>query len=125
MKQSHFTLKDFNPDNWHLYVEKPEEDFSAEKNYAVIQETIEEYEKMRYGVDEKVQIAAADRADILASFAKYKLDLGGEKKIEEWLGKKRMNEIYGEKLVEKIRLMESIKKLNRAKGNTKFENFYL
>ena len=113
-------ITDFNPDNWHLYVEKPDENFSPEHNKAVIRETLEEYEKLRYGVDEKVQEAAADRADILSSFAKYKLDLGGEKQIEQFLGKKRMNEIYGEKLVEKLKMMDSIRKLNLARGNTKF-----
>lgn len=124
MSQKHFTITDFNEDNWHLYNLEPDPDFSPEHNYAVIRETIEDYEKMRYGIDEKVQAAAEDRADILAAFAKYKLDLGGEKKIEQFLGKKRMNEIYGEKLLEKIRMMESIKRLNKAKGNDKFEDYY-
>lgn len=125
MKQKHFAITDFHEDNWHLYEIEPDPDFSPEHNYAVIQKTIEDYEKMRYGIDEKVQRAAEDKADILASFAKYKLDQGGEKKIEQFLGKKRMAEIYGEKLLEKIRLLESTKRLNEAKGNDKFKDYYL
>lgn len=104
---------------------KPDPDFSPEHNYAVIRGTIEKYEKMRYGVADTVRANAEDRADILASFAKYKLDLGGEKKIEQFLGKKRMAEIYGEKLIEKLKMLESTKRLNKVKGNTKFEDYYL
>lgn len=109
----HFNLGDFSSDNYHLYVEKPDPNFSPEHNFAVIQETIDEYEKNRYGVNEKVQDAAADRADILASFAKYKLDNGGEKKLEQWLGKKRLAEIYGEQLTEKLRLLKASEQLKK------------
>jgi len=119
MKQKHFTLKDFHSDNYHLYNEEPDADFSPEHNYAVIQSTIDEYEKLRYGIDDKVRAASEDKADILASFAKYKLDIGGERQIEAFLGKKRMDEIYTEELKEKIRLLEMTKKLERAKGKTR------
>jgi len=115
MKQSHFTLTDFSEDNWHLYEIEPDPDFSPEHNYAVIQDTIDEYEKLRFGLSDKVVKDSEDKADILASFATYKLDLGGGKSIEEYLGKARMNEIYGEKLLEKIRVMESTKRLKEIK----------
>lgn len=106
-------ITDFNPDNWHLYVEKPDPDFSPEHNRAVIQETLDEAEKRRKGVSDKTKQASENIGDILASFAKYKFDLGGGKKIEDYLGKKRMAEIYGEKLLEKLRLIESANKLKQ------------
>jgi hypothetical protein len=115
MKQAHYKLEDFSQDNWKLYVAEPDPDFSPEHNYAVIQETIDDYEHLRYGLSEKVKANSEDRADILASFAKYKLDLGGEKSIEQFLGKKRMNEIYGEQLLEKLRIMKSAEKLKKGK----------
>lgn len=121
----HLKLTDFSKDNYHLFVEKPDPNFSAKKNYAVINETIKEYEKTRYTVDAVVVKNAGDRADILASWTKYKLDEGGGKQLEEWLGKSWMARIYGEKLMEKIRIMDSVRKLNKSRGNTKFENFYL
>jgi hypothetical protein len=120
----HFQLKDFHPDNYHLYVEKPDPNFSAKKNYAVIQETIKEYDKMYYGIDPKVAAAAADRADILTSYGIYRFGRG-TKKIEGYLGKHWMAKIYGEKLMEKIKIMDTIRKLNRAAGNTKFLDYYL
>ena len=113
MNQKHISVKDINPDNWHLYVEKPDENFSPEHNRAVIQETLDEAEKLRKGVSDKTRAASENVGDILASFAKYKLDLGGGKQIEQYLGKKRMAEIYGEKLVEKLRLIEAAKKLKQ------------
>lgn len=125
MRHGHYQLTDFSKDNYRLYVEKPDPNFSPERNYAVIKGVITDYEQMRYTINPIVVKSAGDRADILASFAKYKLDIGGGKQIEEWLGKERMAEIYGEKLMSKIRIMETVKRLNRAKGNTKFESFYL
>lgn len=117
MSKKHFDITDFSSDNYRYYVEKPDPDFSPEHNYAVIQQTIDEYEQMRNGLTDKTKAASEDRADILASFAKYKLDQGGEKKVEEWLGKQRINELYGEALLEKIRIMESVSKFKKIKGN--------
>lgn len=116
MKSQHISIEDFNKDNWHLFVDKPDPDFSPEHNRAVIQQTIDEYEKLRYGVADKTKRDSQDRADILASFAKYKLDLGGEKKIEGYLGKARMRELYGEKLFQKVKMLESVKRLSKVKG---------
>ncbi len=121
----HLTIEDFSPDNLRSYVEKPDSSFSRQRNYHVINQVIAENDKMQRQLSDGVRKAAGDAADILTSFAKYKLDLGGEKKIEGWLGKERMARIYGPKLLEKIRMMEIIRTKNRANGNTKFENFYL
>lgn len=124
--KAHLELKDFSSDNYHLLIEKPEKNFSPKRNYEVIKGVLAENDKMQRCINPKVARNAGNVADILASFAKYKLDIGGEKKIEGWLGKSWMNKIYGEKLLEKIRIMDSIKKLNKAKGNTLFGgNFYL
>ncbi len=124
--KAHLELKDFSPDNYHLLIEKPDKNFSPRRNYAVIAGVLAENDKMQRSVHPKVQKNAENVADILASFAKYKLDVGGEKKIEGWLGKSWMNKIYGEKLLAKIRVMDSIRKMNIAKGNTMLGgNFYL
>lgn len=116
MQKQHFSIQDFSEDNYKYYVEKPDADFSPEHNYAVIQQTIEEYEKLRFGVADKVKDASSDRADILSSFAKYKLDNGGEKKIEQFLGKARMKQIYGDRLFEKVKMLESTNRLKKVKG---------
>lgn len=125
MAKKHLSLQDFSPDNYKLYIEKPDKNFSKERNYAVIDQVLKENAEMQIKVDDQVKKAAGNVADILAHFAKYKLDIGGGKQIEQYLGKHWMSKIYGEKLIEKIKMREEIVKHNRAKGNTKFLNYYL
>ncbi len=125
-EKAHLELKDVHPVNYPALVEKPDKNFSPKRNYAIIAQVLAENDKMQNRVDPRVVKNAGNVADILASFAKYKLDIGGGKQLEGWLGKQWMTKIYGEKLIEKIRIMDSIKKLNKAKGNTMFGgNFYI
>ncbi len=99
--------------------------FSPERNRQVINQVIVENDKMQRQLHDKVEKNAGNVADILASFAKYKLDLDGGKQLEQWLGKSWMTKIYGDKLIEKIRRFDEIQKENILKGNTKFKNYYL
>lgn len=122
---NHLTLADFSPDNYQSYVEKPDPSFSRQRNYQIIEAVLAENDKMQRELKDEVKKAAGDVADILTSFAKYKLDIGGEKQLEEWIGREWMKKIYGDKLLEKIRMAEVIREQNRKRGNTKFENFYL
>ena len=121
----HLALKDIHPDNWHLYQEKPDRNFSPQRTEVIINQVLKENDEMQTKVRDSVQKNAGNVADILASFAKYKLDEGKGKQIEEWLGPHWMAKIYGDKLIEKIRMAEILKDDNRKKGNTKFSNFYL
>src|SRR5258708_4433466 len=99
----HLTLAQINPDNLRYYVKKPDSDFSAERNYKVIEEVIAENDRMQTKLNGEVKENAGNVADILAHFAKYKLDQGGGKKLEGYLGKHWQTKIYSEKLIEKIR----------------------
>ena len=119
----HLTLFDFSPDNQRLVVEN--KNYSPAKNYAVIDQVLAENDKMQTELDDKVKENAGNVADILTSFAKYKLDRGEEKKFEQWMGKSWMTRIYGDKLIEKIRMREAIQAENKRKGNSKFEDYYL
>ncbi len=65
-----------------------------------------------------------DRIDILSSYARHALG-GGEKKLEEFVGRDWMKKIYGEKILEKLRVADSIRRVNLVNGNTKFKDFYL
>lgn len=125
MKSKHFGLEDMSADNYHLYVKDPSKTFSPEKNYKLVNDTIKEYEIMRFGTDPELIEKSGEVADILASFAKFKLDQGKGGTIETYLGREGMRKVYGEKLMAKIQVMDSIKKLNKARGNTKFEDYYL
>lgn len=124
----HLELKDINPDNYRLLVDKPDPDFSYQKNYATIKKFLADNDKLQDPnyIDPEVEKNAGNIADILASFAKYKLDIGKGKKLEEWLGKYELTKIYGEKLIEKIKVMDSVQRLNQARGNTLYGGqFYL
>lgn len=122
--ENHFQLKDFHKDNYHLLVEKPDSTFSAKRNYAVIQGTIDKYRKMRFGINPKVTKAAEDRADILASYGIYRFNKG-TKSFDDYMGQGWEKKVYSEKLLRKIKVMDSIRKLNIARGNTKYKDYYL
>ena len=118
MADKHLTLKDFSDDNYKCYVEKPDKNFSPQRNYSVIKSVLAENDKMQRKLDPRVEKNAGNAADILASFAKYKLDIGGGKQLEEWLGPHWMTKIYSDKLIEKIKMHEAIARINKERGNT-------
>lgn len=81
---------------------------------------------MQTKLNEEVKKNAGNIADILTSFAKYKLDIGGGKQLEQWLGRENLNALYSERLKEKMRMFEIIKAQNLRNGNTLYGgNFYL
>lgn len=122
----HLELADFSEDNYRYIVEVPDKNFSRQRNYKVIQGVIEENDRMQTQLNKEVEKNAGNVADILSSFAKYKLDLGGGKQIEQWLGREWMKRIYGDKLLDKMRQMEIIRAKNLSRGNTLYGgNFYL
>ena len=118
MISGHLELKDIDPSNYRLI--SKDKDYSYQKNYAVVKRFLKEQDRLQDPnyIDSKVRDNAGDIADILASFAKYKLIDGKGKQLEQWLGKERLTRIYGERLVEKLRVMDSVKRLNLARGNT-------
>jgi hypothetical protein len=118
LNSDHLQLADFNPVNRQRYVEKPDRNFSAQRNYQIIQETINDNEKWQLAADRKLERKVGNTADMLASYGMYRLGRGGTKKVEDYLGKDLMAKIYGEKLMSKLRVMDSIRKLNLQQGNT-------
>lgn len=113
------------PDNFRYYQREPSPTFHPEKNYQLMRDTIKEYEEMRYGTSPELIEKSGEVADVLAGFAKFKLDQGKGGTIETYLGKETLYKLYGDKLASKIKIVESIRKLNQRKGNTKFEDYYL
>lgn len=126
MIDNHLELKDIDPSNYRLI--SKDKNYSYQKNYAVVKRFLKEQDRLQDPsyIDRKVNDNAGDIADVLASFAKYKLDIGGGKHIEEWLGKERLGRIYGERLVEKLKVMDSVRRLNLSRGNNLYGgNFYI
>lgn len=121
----HLTLKDVLPEDYRWIMGTPDPGFSPERNYAVLRKVIAENDKLQYAIDPKVHKASEDRADMIASYGTYRLGGGGTKKLEEYMGQDRMKQIYGERIFEKMRILESVERLNIAKGNTKFKDFVM
>lgn len=126
MNDKHLQLEDFSKDNLPYLIEEPDKNFSPERNYSVIRQIIKENDQVQVKMAQKTAENAGNAADILSSFAKYKLDRDGGKQLEQWLGKHWMTRIYGDKLIEKIRTREAIVQMNLKRGNTMLGgNFYL
>ncbi len=120
----HLTLNDVKPEDYR-FIAKPDAHFSPERNYAVLKKVIADNDKLHYAMNPKVHRASQDRADMIASYGTYRLGRGGTKKLEDYMGRDRMKQIYGEKIFEKMRVLESVERLNLAKGNTKFKDFVM
>lgn len=122
----HLQLEDFHPNNRRILLERQDPNFSAQRNYAIIQETIDDYEKMQVRADAKLAEKAGIAADMLAGYAQHRLVGSGTKSMEDYLGKDLIKRVYGEKLMSKIKVMDSIRRLNQSKGNNLYGgNFYL
>lgn len=120
----HLTTNQVDPMDFRFIDRKPDVGFNPEKNYAVIREVVADGLKFHELMKHSYQKETEDRIDILSTYARHALG-GGEKKLEDFVGKEWMKKIYGEKILEKLRVAESVKRMNRANGNTKFENYYL
>lgn len=113
-----FTIEDVDPSDYRFYVEKPDADFSPERNQAIIQEVIDSGMKIDAVLKKAGLKDMQNRVDILSSFARNSIGKGSQKTLEQYVGKQGMAEIYGEKILEKIKIMESIERLNKSNGNT-------
>ena len=122
----HAQLQDFDVINLRSYVEKPDANFSAKRNYQILEETMRENDEREARVDAVVKRNAENVADILASYGVYRLGSGGTKKVEDYLGKEWMKKVYGDRLYEKIKYAKQVQNNNLKQGNTLFGgNFYL
>lgn len=104
-----------------LFVDNPK-DFNPARNKAIVEETIREttklFQDMRDAVDEDLR----DRIDILGSYAKYRFNQG-TKGFEDYAGKQLYRQVIGEKILQKVKAMHSVNRLN---GNTgRFKNTIL
>lgn len=100
-------------------VEKPDPSFSVERNKAVIQETIKDTEKFFREMYAPLHAGMGERIDIIATYGRYRFNKG-HKNIKQYLGDELYKQLVGEKILSKVRIMESVNKLN---GNDKFNKF--
>lgn len=123
MKQSALSISDIAPEDYKYIVDKPDRDFSPEKNRETIKKVIKDTEKFFNSLDSTLQKDKDNRIDVLSSYAMYTFSKSGHKTLDQYLGKQKMAELYGERIIEKLRILESIQQMNRENGNTDYQNF--
>ncbi len=106
------------PKDYRYINPNPDPDFSPERNQALIEQTIRETDKFLNEYKIALGESWEERKDILAHYAKYTIGQGKHKNIKDYLGKKVYEALIGEKILSKVRVAES---LNRLNGNTRFK----
>ena len=108
--QNEVTMADvrhgLSPKDYHLINPTPDKDFSPEHNRHIVNETIKETEKYFQSFNTRNDTDLGNRIDILSSYGIYRFNRG-TKTIDEYLGKKLMNAVIGERLLEKLRIAEA------------------
>ena len=105
---------------------EPEEGFSPEKNKAAIKKAIDSGMRIEMDLRRAASKEIEYRSDVLSSYAMHQAQTGSSKRFEQYMGKQNMARIYGEQLLQKIKIMESVQRLNQANNNTMLGGkFYL
>ena len=93
------------------YVEKPDASFSPQRNAAIIQEVHDDTRRFFAKLAKEQEQIQGERLDVLASFADYKLNRGGEKTFGDYTGRQLRTKIIGERLLSKVRTLSTVDKL--------------
>jgi len=105
------------PVDYHLINQHPDPDFSPERNKAIVNETIKETEAFFNKEGKVLDDSTKERYDILSSYGVYRFNRG-TKDFISYFGRDNYNKLIGEKILSKVRIAETVNKLN---GNTKFK----
>ena len=112
-------LDDVDEKDYKYIVKNPDSSFSPERNRAIIAETIKETNNYFKKMHETLDVGIAERVNTLSYFAKYKLGNGGPKNLEQFLGRENYTKLIGENILSKVRVMDSVNKLNNNKKYNK------
>lgn len=112
---------DLDPKDYKYIVQNPGSEFSPERNKAVVNQTISETETYFRKLHEVLDNGLGERIDILASYGTYRFNKG-EKSFKDYAGKQLYTRLIGEKILEKVKIMEATNRLN---NNKKFKNTIL
>ena len=101
MDVSRFDKKNFSPEQILGSGLVPDPYLNIQHNIKVLAETNYEADNREKVLDEKLDKVCGNIADILAHYAKHRLANGGTKKIDEYLGKAAMKQLYENRLMAK------------------------
>lgn len=102
------------PEDYKYRVEVPDSNFNPLRNKAIIQETIEETEKFFADLHKAQVEGLGERFDMLSSYGLYRFNKG-DKSFENYVGKKAVQNLIGDKILEKVRRLEELNKLTGQK----------
>ncbi len=97
------------------YIEKPDPNFSPQRNMAIVYETLEEGEKFFASLNDERKQDRDDRVDVLASYWKYRTEKG-TKDFESYAGRALYKRLLGERILSKYRTLSTIDKLRGRTG---------
>lgn len=95
------------------YVARDTTGFNPKRNEAIIQETIQEADKYHASYGKLIDEGLAERYEVLSQYGDYRLNRSGQKSIKEFLGNKLYTELVGERLIEKVRVAQTVDKFGK------------
>lgn len=111
---------ELDPRDYHYVVRDPV-DFNPARNKAIVEETIKEATKYHMNEGRVIENSLGERVEAVSAYACYRFNRG-DKGIKDYLGDKLYTRLVGEKILEKIRVAETVNRLN---GNNRFKNSIL
>ncbi len=114
--------QDLDQKDFKYIVHQPDASFSPKRNQAVIEETIREATAFHKKNNVAIESALGERIDAVSAYGCYRFNRGF-KGVKEYLGTKLYTQLVGEQLLEKVRVMKTLNRLNGNKG--KFEKSIL
>ena len=102
-------------------VSVPDENFNVARNKAIIEETIREATAFHAKAGKVLDDQMGERIEAVAAYGCYRFSKG-TKSPEDYFGKKLFSRFVGERIMSKVKVMETVNKLN---GNDKFKNCVL
>jgi len=106
---------ELDPKDYKYIVAKPDSSFSVDRNNAIIAETIKEADIFHSTSGLAIEEALGERIEAVSAYACYRLNRG-YKNIKDYLGDRLYKEMIGEKILSKIRVADTVNRLN---GNQK------
>lgn len=107
------------PEDQRFFVANPK-DFNPDRNKAIIEETIKETTEFFKKLNE-LDEGGRERMDMVGSYGRYRFNQG-DKSFESYVGKEAYRKLMGEKILNKVKMMDSV---NKLQGNDKFKKSIL
>jgi hypothetical protein len=115
------SIKDIDPKDYKYIQKTPDRSFNPARNKAIIDQTIKDTETYFKDINGLFNDSIHDRIEAVSAYGAYRFNRG-DKSIKDYLGKKLYENLIGEKILSKLRVMESVNKLN---NNKKYKNTIL